>query len=107
MNKSDKYLRIVTIAGTDCIFTAVLLMFLLLSVVLDMAPLKIAFRVFFITLCAVHLLALLTFIVYKMLTFTICKIRMVSIEKKELKELEMAMRKRHREQTKAKIFGKR
>ncbi|MBQ6510592.1 hypothetical protein IJI94_01335 [Candidatus Saccharibacteria bacterium] len=99
MNKSDKYLRVATIAGAVCIFTAGVLIILLLPISSGMAPLRPVYKVFFITLCVVHLLALSTFIT--------CKIRMVSIEKKELKELAMAMRKRHREQTKAKIFGKR
>lgn len=99
MNKSDKYFRVAMIAGTVCIFTAGVLIILLLPISSGMAPLQLVYKVFFITLCAVHLLALSTFIT--------CKIRMISIEKKELKELAIAMKKRHREQTKAKIFGKR
>ena len=96
MNKSDKYFRVAKIAGAVCIFTAGVLIILLLLISFGMVPLPLVYKVFFITLCAVHLLALSTFIT--------CKIRMISIEKKELA---MAMRKRHREQTKAKIFGKR
>ena len=102
MNKSDNFLfKVMVIAGGICAFTAPILLgvvsLLLVAGVLSFQ--SFATRVFFFILGVISFLSLAVMTTYEWA-------KMESQRHSE-KELAMAMRKRHREQTKAKIFGKR
>ena len=101
MNKSDNFLfKVTAIAGGICAFTCPILGVVSLLLVAGVLSLQsFATRVFFIILGVISFLSLAVMIT--------CEWAKMESQRHSEKELAMAMRKRHREQTKAKIFGKR
>ena len=101
MNKSDNFLlKVTAIAGGICAFTGSILGVVSLLLVAGVLSLQsFATRVFFIILGVISFLSLAV--------MTTCEWAKMESQRHSEKELAMAMKKRHREQTKAKIFGKR